>query len=197
MLPTPTPPVPLPLSSPLRCPQICRSLSLLPPCPPPPLFCLILLGFLHPGMDLDASGLTAETPGPAGYNWGCGSSWGSPWGWGEQSRPFCAGAAPPSVLPLCTPTPHLQPTVPVGAWLLRARAGQEDSREVSRWPTPGKVVHRNPASLPRPLAVGIGIVLISCLARAPDRWPCGVSASGLGQEQRPSNLTSLLCRQGS
>lgn len=51
------------LSSPLRHSQICLShqicsLSLLPPRPPPPLFCPVLLGFLCPRMDLDALGLT-------------------------------------------------------------------------------------------------------------------------------------------
>lgn len=76
---------------------------------------------------------------------------------GEQSRPFCAGAASASVLLLHTLAPHPQPTVPTGGHLAseRDRAGQEGSREAGRWPARRTVVHKDSAFPSRPLATGI------------------------------------------
>lgn len=119
-------------------------------------------------------------------------------GQGEQSRPFCAGAAPPSVLASAharpPPSAHRPNGSPASEKGSRAGGLQGSQRLASL----RRVIHKDPASLPRPHAVvGIGIVLVSCLASARDRWPFGVSSLGLRKEQRPSRLTSLLCRQGS
>lgn len=99
---------------------------------------------------------------------------------GEQSRPFCAGAAPTSVLLLHTPSSTLHPQPQLEAiWLLRDGAGQEGSREAGRWPAPGKVVRKDPAFPSR--APCCWDRLIPCLAEALDRWPLRLRLLGLGR----------------
>lgn len=86
-------------------------------------------------------------------SWGYSSSWAHQKG--EQSRPFCAGAAPAWVLFPHTPAPHPQPTVPTGGHLA---SETEQGRRA-----PGKPAAGQPAgpwftktrpTLPGPLPLG-------------------------------------------
>ena len=107
------------------------------PWPPPPLCSLSIrlpLSSLLPVSqdELGCQGLGGvESPGLHGMSFGAVVLIG-PHQKGEHSRPFPAGAAPPSALLLHTPAPHSQPAVPAGGCPASERpAGQQGSRDAN------------------------------------------------------------------